>query len=129
MRYYIGLIHKETASDFGISFPDFPGCVSAGTTLDEALAMGREALKGHICALTEAHQPIPDPSHADTVMADEENRGGVAVLVPAPDHAGKTVQVKLVLPEWLLARIDEAAPDRSRFLVEAAVERLVRKRT
>jgi len=73
MRHYIGLIHKEAASDFGISFPDFPGCVSAGTTLDEALAMGREALKGHIRALTEASQPIPDPSHADTVMADEES--------------------------------------------------------
>ena len=128
MRYYIGLIHKEAASDFGISFPDFPGCVSAGSTLDEALAMGREALKGQIGVLTEAARPIPEPSNADTVMAIEENRDGVAVLVPAPDHAGKTVQVKLVLPEWLLARIDETASDRSRFLVEVAVEHLVKKR-
>ena len=25
MRQYIGLIHKEADSDFGVSFPDFPG--------------------------------------------------------------------------------------------------------
>ncbi|TIR57257.1 MAG: CopG family transcriptional regulator, partial [Mesorhizobium sp.] len=24
MRQYIGLIHKEDASDYGVSFPDFP---------------------------------------------------------------------------------------------------------
>ncbi|TIM59886.1 MAG: CopG family transcriptional regulator, partial [Mesorhizobium sp.] len=25
MKQYIGLIHKDTDSDFGVSFPDFPG--------------------------------------------------------------------------------------------------------
>jgi hypothetical protein len=30
MRQYIGLIHKESASDYGVSFPDFPGVVTAG---------------------------------------------------------------------------------------------------
>ena len=25
MRNYIGLIHKDADSDFGVSFPDFPG--------------------------------------------------------------------------------------------------------
>jgi len=128
MRHYIGLIHKESASDFGISFPDFPGCVSAGTTLDEALAMGREALDGHIEAMVEAGEAIPAPSDIDTVMKNPENRDGVAVLVPAPDLAGKAVRVNVTLPEGLLARIDEAAPNRSRFLAEAAEEHLERKR-
>ncbi len=31
MRQYIGLIHKETDSDYGVSFPDFPGVITAGT--------------------------------------------------------------------------------------------------
>ena len=35
MRHTIGVIHKDEKSDYGISFPDFPGCVSAGATLDE----------------------------------------------------------------------------------------------
>jgi predicted RNase H-like HicB family nuclease len=33
---YIAYLHKDRDSDFGVSFPDFPGCVTAGKTLDEA---------------------------------------------------------------------------------------------
>jgi predicted RNase H-like HicB family nuclease len=29
MRYYIALIHKDPDSDFGVSFPDLPGCITA----------------------------------------------------------------------------------------------------
>lgn len=128
MRHYIGLIHKGADSDFGISFPDFPGCVSAGSTLDEALAMGREALEGHIEVMAEAGEPIPEPSDVDTVMQDPEHRDGVVVLVPAPDLSGKAVRVNVTLPEGLLQRINEAAPNRSRFLAEAAEKLLGRKR-
>lgn len=128
MRHYIGLIHKEAESDFGISFPDFPGCVSAGSTLDEALAMGREALEGHIEVIAEAGEPIPEPSDVDTVMQDPEHRDGVVVLVPAPDLSGKAVRVNVTLPEGLLQRIDERTNNRSRFLAEAAEKLLGRKR-
>ncbi|MBV8450385.1 MAG: type II toxin-antitoxin system HicB family antitoxin [Hyphomicrobiales bacterium] len=48
MRHYIALIHKDRESDFGISFPDFPGCISAGSTLEEAASMAAEALSGHV---------------------------------------------------------------------------------
>jgi hypothetical protein len=41
MRQYIALIHKEANSDYGISFPDLPGVISAGKTLDEARDMGQ----------------------------------------------------------------------------------------
>ena len=36
MRQFIALIHKDTDSDYGVSFPDLPGVISAGSTLDEA---------------------------------------------------------------------------------------------
>lgn len=44
---YIGLIYKEEKSDFGVVFPDFPGCVTAGKTLEEAKDMGQEARRNH----------------------------------------------------------------------------------
>jgi predicted RNase H-like HicB family nuclease len=43
---YIAIIHKEPNSDFGVSFPDFAGCITAGRTLDEAKDMAAEALTG-----------------------------------------------------------------------------------
>ena len=30
LRQYIALIHKDPGSDYGVSFPDLPGCVTAG---------------------------------------------------------------------------------------------------
>src|ERR1700677_1380068 len=44
MRQYIALIHKDAASDYGVSFPDLPGCVTAGLDLDDARRMAEEAL-------------------------------------------------------------------------------------
>jgi predicted RNase H-like HicB family nuclease len=42
MTTYIAVIHKDAESDYGISFPDLPGCVTAGSTIDEAMTMARE---------------------------------------------------------------------------------------
>jgi predicted RNase H-like HicB family nuclease len=51
MSSYIALIRKDAHSDFGVDFPDFPGCVSAGETLDEARRMAREALELHVSGI------------------------------------------------------------------------------
>jgi predicted RNase H-like HicB family nuclease len=53
-RFYIALIHKDRGSDFGVSFPDFPGCVTAGTTVEEAFSLAKEALAGHIETMIES---------------------------------------------------------------------------
>lgn len=124
MRYYVALIHKETKSDFGISFPDFPGCISAGSTLQEALAMGAEALAGHMEVMIEEGEKIPEPTRLDKVMAKKANRDGVAVMVAEPDLGGEPERVNVMLPRRLLRRIDAATKNRSRFLAEAAEEKL-----
>jgi predicted RNase H-like HicB family nuclease len=79
MKQYIGLIHKDADSDFGVSFPDFPGVVTAGTDLDDARAMAEVALAFHIEGLLEDGKAIPEPSSLEDVMADATNRDGVAI--------------------------------------------------
>jgi predicted RNase H-like HicB family nuclease len=124
MRYYIGIIHKESDSDFGISFPDFPGCVSAGSDLDDVLSMGREALAGHMGLMADEGHPVPEPSGMDTILADPDYRDGTPVLVPAPVLSSKVVRVNITLQEDALAEIDRYAEakgySRSGFLVAAA---------
>ncbi len=124
MRQYIGLIHKDTDSDYGVSFPDFPGLVTAGTALDEARAMAEEALALHIEGLAEDGKAIPEPSSLQSIMADPQNRDGVAILVAAKAETAKTVRVNVTLPEDVLQEIDRYAADhgftRSGFLVKAA---------
>ena len=45
MRNYIAILHKDKDSDYGVSFPDFPGCITAGSTLDEATSWGKISKK------------------------------------------------------------------------------------
>jgi predicted RNase H-like HicB family nuclease len=123
MADYIALIHKDADSDHGVSFPDFPGCVSAGSTLEEARRMGAEALALHIEGLVEDGEAIPEPSNLDQVMHDPDNRDGVAILIHAEVKA-KAVRVNITLPEDALREIDLYAEShgftRSGFLVTAA---------
>jgi hypothetical protein len=42
-------------------FPDFPGCVSSGETLETAASAGAEALSLHIAAILQAGEAIPVP--------------------------------------------------------------------
>lgn len=125
MTNYIGLIRKDPESDFGVDFPDFPGCVSAGTTLDEARAMGKEALDGHIACMREDGEVIPAPSSLEDVMSNPENREAVAFLVEAPD-VDRLVRVNVTLEESLLKAISGHSTNRSRFLSIAAREKLER---
>ena len=86
MRQYIALIHKDADSDFGVSFPDLPGCVTAGVDLDNARGMAEEALGLHLEGMERDGDPIPEPSSLEAIMA-KDNRTGVAILVTAPQRA------------------------------------------
>jgi predicted RNase H-like HicB family nuclease len=90
---YIALLRKDPDSDFGVDFPDFPGCITAGSTLEETRLMAQEALEAHIELMVELGQMIPDPSPLDDVMADPENAEAIPFLVEAPDRLTGTVRV------------------------------------
>jgi predicted RNase H-like HicB family nuclease len=62
MPQYVGLIHRDPDSDFGISFPDFLGVITAGTDLDDARRMAEEALAFHVEGMVEDGEAIPEPS-------------------------------------------------------------------
>ncbi len=124
MRQYIALIHKDAGSDYGVSFPDLPGCVTAGATLDEARAFAEEALALHLAGMAEDGEAAPAPSSLEAVMADRVNRDAVAILVQVRGEPPKVIRVNITLPEDVLARIDAHAEqvgmNRSGFLVFAA---------
>jgi predicted RNase H-like HicB family nuclease len=124
MQYYIALIHKDADSDYGVSFPDFPGLVAAGKDLDDARSMAEEALALHIEGLAKDGAAISKPSSMESVMADADNRGGVAVLIAVKTDMPKAVRVNITLPEDVLGQIDRFAQEqglsRSAFLSQAA---------
>ncbi|WP_428377464.1 type II toxin-antitoxin system HicB family antitoxin [Lichenicoccus sp.] len=120
MTSYIALIRKDPTSDYGVEFPDLPGCVTAGTDLDDARRMARDALALHIQGLVDDGDEIPNPSALETVMRDPINEGTVAVLIEAPVRVSSAIRVNITLPKDLIAEIDRVSPNRSRFLADAA---------
>ncbi len=124
MSAYIAVVHKDARSDYGVSFPDFPGCFTAGHDLNEARAFAGEALALHIEGMAADGLPIPEPSSLDAVMSDPVNRDGVAILVEATTQPTRAVRINITLPEATLREIDAHAEargyTRSGFLAAAA---------
>jgi len=126
MANYIAIVHKEAKSDFGVSFPDFPGCITAGKNIDEAKDMAQEALTLHIQGVFEDGEQLPVPSRLEEIMGDPDYASAVAYLVVSvPDAKPRTVRVNVTVPEMTLKQIDAAAKkrgmSRSAFLVHAAL--------
>jgi len=124
MPHYIALIHKDVGSDYGVSFPDFPGLATAGRSLDEARALAEEALAFHIEGMIADGEALPEPAALDDVMSDPENHDGVVTLISLKPSSTRAVRVNVTLPEDVLADIDRYAEShglsRSGFLARAA---------
>ena len=129
MSHYIGLVRKEDGTDYGVDFPDFPGCITAGTTLQEAARLAEEALNFHIRGTLEDGDPIPVPSEMDAVMTDPNNAGAMPILVRSFHRPkGRAIRTNITIEENLLAEIDAFAMahslTRSAFLANAAQQAL-----
>ena len=122
MATYIALLRKDPDSDYGVDFPDFPGCITAGSTLDEAHKRAPEALQFHIEGMIEDGDPIPEASSLETIMSHPDHSDAVAFLVTVPDQKAK--RINITLPEIELKAIDAYAKrhnlSRSAFLLQAA---------
>jgi predicted RNase H-like HicB family nuclease len=125
---YIALIRKKKNTAFGVDFPDFPGCITVGDTLDEALSNSREALGLHIQGMNEDGERIPEPSSLEAVLKDPKNRDAVPCLVQLPRGKGRAIRINITVEENLLEEIDDAAASvgisRSAFIAEAARDKL-----
>ena len=83
---YIAFIHKDPNSVYGVSFPDMPGCISAGSTIGQAVRNAVEALSGHVSMLEADGDPVPAPRDFDAIMAypalAEAREGAMTRAIP-----------------------------------------------
>ncbi len=94
MTHYIALIHKDRDGCYGVSFPDVPGVITAGDTLDEAL---REA--GEVLAFAaegwhdDTGADFPQPRSLDALRSDPEfaaaSTDAVVAAVPLKQAAAE----------------------------------------
>jgi predicted RNase H-like HicB family nuclease len=120
---YIAYLHKEGKSDFGVSFPDFPGVVTAGKTMQEAQRMAAEALSLHIEGMNEDGEQIPEPSTIDDIANDPARKDAVVLSVPA--RVEKTMRFNISARESQMVKIkalaQKAGLTRSAYMVQCAI--------
>lgn len=116
--YYPAII-EHAGKGYSVFFPDLPGCTSAGASVQEAARNAEEALAGHLLVSAEHGDTLPPPSDLGAIPADPEVEEAARVLVRA-EMPGKSVRINITLDEGLVAAIDRIAPNRSRFLADAA---------
>jgi predicted RNase H-like HicB family nuclease len=125
---YIALLRKDPDSDYGVDFPDFPGCITAGSTLEETRRMAAEALPFHVEGMLEENLPIPKPSPLELVMADPENAEAIPFPVTVPDRLTGAGQIELILSVADVEKLDALAQKRGttrQTLLTKAVRRLL----
>jgi predicted RNase H-like HicB family nuclease len=132
MNYPV-VIHKDRRSDYGVTVPDLPGCFSAGSTFDEALAMAQEAIELHLEGLIEEGEPIPAPSAIEAHRRSRRFSGGTWALV-AVDQSKLRLgakRINITLPERTLDAVDRFArthhDTRSGLLAKAAMDYIDRE--
>ena len=125
MNYPI-VIHKDRDSDYGVAVPDLPGCFSAGSTIDEAIAMAQEAIELHLEGLIEDGQVLPEPGQIQDHQCNPDYRGGIwAVVSINPSNLRvEAKRVNITMPQRILEAVDRFAKaenqTRSGLLVKAA---------
>ena len=120
--FYPAIIERGPEG-FGVFFPDLPGCVSAGATVQEAAIGAEEALSGHLSVMIEHGDQLADPSDLDAIQRDPDVDEVARILVRG-ERPGRAVRVQVTIEDGLLARIDRVASNRSRFLSDAARAKL-----
>ena len=107
-RKYIAVMDQEK-DGFGIVFPDFPGCVTTGKNMNDALRRAREALELHLQAMVKDGDRIPEESDLEKVsewVAECEGKPHLAWIgVNLP--VSKAVRINITIPENLLRQGDK----------------------
>jgi antitoxin HicB len=64
MQYnYKILLNKEEEGGYIVNVPALPGCITQGDTIEEAMAMAKEAIELYVEELQSRGEPIPDNSN------------------------------------------------------------------
>ncbi len=88
LPYRIELIPDADEGGFVVTFPDLPGCISSGETVEEACRNADDAKREWLMAAIEEGMPIPEP---DSI---EDYSGQFKLRLPRSLHRQLAIQSK-----------------------------------
>lgn len=107
MRYPAVIDGKKGA--YGVTFPDLPGIVAMGKTLDEALVNAEEALRDYVVEMEKDGETVTPPSALERVKPPA---GCLLASIPLLRLSGRSVRANMLLDEGVAAFIASEAQRR-----------------
>lgn len=121
MEYvYPAVFAENDDGSYTITYPDLPGCISEGKSLENALMMASSALAQWINYNVDKHQPLPEPTPIKKVTVGESE---FANLIRVDVKDGRAVRRTISIPKWMDDRASEDGLSLSRILQDALNER------
>lgn len=119
---YPALFHlNEDDRSYTITYPDFPGCISEGKSLGNALYMAQDALRVWIGYVLEDGAPLPSPTSIHQVKFGS---GEFVNLVRAVVQDSRAVRRTVSIPKWMDDQVSAAGISLSKVLQDALKARL-----
>ena len=98
-RHYPIVIHKDPDSDYCVTVPDLPGCITAGDTLKDAQNQAAEAIQCHIEGMLLDGEPIPETKEIAFHQDNPDYADGVwkSITIVLPDIS----EIHISRPGWI----------------------------
>ena len=122
MSRYPAFLDGE-AGAYGVTFPDLPGIVAMGETMDDALLHAEEVLRDYVTEAEADGARVTDASPMERVSPPN---GATLVTIPLIRLSGRTVRANLTLDEGVVAFMNSEAR-RRQMTRKAFVEWMTRR--
>ena len=126
-KYIYPAVFEKEKDGYSVFFPDLTGCQTQGDSLEEALAMAKDALALYIFDIEEEHLEIPTPSNPTTIKLEKNQFISIIdfdMIEYRKKYDNKSVKKTLSIPNWLNSLAEEHNINFSQLLQKALKEQL-----
>src|SRR6267378_5563871 len=109
-RLYPAVLERGAKGTFGAWFPDFPGCVAAGKSQEEAIEKAENTLAQAVDALIEQDRALPSPTPFGRIVLPK-GCDLLAYFIVGVDPPDPSERVNVYLPKSLIGRVDRRAAE------------------
>src|ERR1022692_2744507 len=90
-QFTVRPLSKEEGGGYLVEYPDIPGCMSDGDTIEEAIANAREALRDCVAVFQETGRKVPKPGIEAAQWRQRLPRTLYSKLTAQAEHEGVSI--------------------------------------
>ena len=119
--FYPAVFHPNVDGTYTVSYPDLPGCITEGKSLENAMHMAQDVLTQWLEVSIQQGMEVHAPSGVNSTPREGNEFVSLISAEIKDNRAGRRT---ISLPKWLDEKAAESGLSLSRVLQDALKERL-----